>query len=449
MRKEDTVRLNTHAVVRRVEVLRLKQWWLAEAVGVSPRTVNRWLGGVVTRVARENAERLAQHLGCAVEEIVVSDEADVYATRQQQRTAAALIEERDLLGLLSPSDNWHLAEGLIKATMQPNLPLRQLGMLYNLLSIAAWRQGQYEEARGHAERARECGQKCGDRGIVHKAIFNVATIESIAGSSLRALAGYEETLQHPEYFDTRRDHGSALANVAAVYRDFVRFQESLAAQQAAIRIFEELRAPFNLAIAWISMGQVAVELGWLEEAERAYDTAMHYAEASGYERGHASLLLYRADVVSLRGNHDEAMRLAEAGGTGLERFAVYDLACDEIGVRVARRAGDHAEAVRRCEAAAVRSCTFPVMHARLLQEQSRLAHAMGDVVTGRSALREAGAIFRRLGMHARIARGALAEYGAVFVAEARDLHGHRAAFAASIRPAGAGPRPGRHRRKDS
>lgn len=136
MRKEDTVPLNSHFVLRRIEVLGLKQWWLARELGVSEKTVNRWLTGRVKRVARYNAESLARQLGCRVEDVILPDETDVYATREEQRVAAGLLQERDLLGLLSPSDNWALAESLIKATMQPDLPLGHLGRLYNLLKRA-------------------------------------------------------------------------------------------------------------------------------------------------------------------------------------------------------------------------------------------------------------------------------------------------------------------------
>ena len=132
MRKEDTVRLNCHAVARRIESLDVKQWWLARMIGVDRKTVSRWLTGKVKRVARENAGRLADHLGCDVEEITVTDEADVLATKEEQRMAARLLQEQDLLALLAPTDSFELAERLIKATLMPDLPLRDLGRLDRL-----------------------------------------------------------------------------------------------------------------------------------------------------------------------------------------------------------------------------------------------------------------------------------------------------------------------------
>lgn len=409
MRKEDTVRLNTHYLVRRLEVLEMKQWLLADLVGVSAKTVNRWIAGKVARIARHNLVRLAAELHCAAEDLTLPDETDVHATREQQRIAARLIQERDLLQLLSPSDNWELAESLIKATMQPNLPLVHLGMLYNVLSIATWRQGHYEEGMAHAERAREIGEKCGDRGIIHKAVFNIATIDSLKGRPLSALEGFEWALRMPEYFASKRDHASALSNISSVYCDFARFNEAIEAQRKCIRMFEELKLPFNLAIAWTSLGMFHAELGLLDDAEHAITMAARYAAEGGYERGESQTLLYRANIASLRECHEEALQLAEDGMRRLQRFEVYDLECHEIAARVARRAGEIDEALLRLEKGLERTRPFPILHAHMLQEAARLSLTMGNDAA--EPLRRANEIYAEMGLIPRIRMEPVVEYG--------------------------------------
>lgn len=414
MRKEDTIRLNTHFVARRVETLGLKQWWLAERVGVTAKTVGRWLSGKSERVSRENAERLAQHLECEFAAVVLSDETDVHATREQQRRAARLIEQQDLVALLSPTDNWRLAESLIKATLEPNLPLRRLGMLYNLLSITAWRQGNYTEGLAHAERARRLGLQCGDRGVVHKALFNIATIRGIIGPHTEALAAFEETLREPEYFDTERDHASALSNIACTYGDFGRFDEGIAAQRRAIAIYEKLRLPYNLAIAWTSMLCVMTELGRFGEARRAADRVARYAAAAGYERGEASLLVRRADLLSLLGRHDEALRLAHEGRARLTAFEVYDLGCNVAAVRVERRAGRTECARELLESAEPLARPIPVLYAEHLLERARLETAEGDEAAARRAVAAANRVYRGAGIDARLQAFPVGEHGAMF-----------------------------------
>jgi tetratricopeptide (TPR) repeat protein len=381
-------------------------------IGVDRKTVGRWLSGKVKRVARPNAEKLAEHLGCSLEEITASD--DVFATRQEQRAAAALLREKDLLQILSPSDNWDLAERLIKATMHPDLPLRELGQLYNLLSIAAWRQGNYEDGAAHAAKARALGEQIGDAGIVHNARQNLATIDSLLGRNVEALAGYEECLARPEYFHTKRDHAKALSNVAMVYADCARFEESVTAQARATHLFDESGLPFNLAIAWTGMASVLIEAGFFAEARAATQRARKYAAAAAYEKGEYTALCYLGDVACLLGEYDEARRLIEAGTEALNRYEVYDLGCREIAARLYRRAGELERAGEIGARALAAAEAFPTVYARMLQERGRLATAEGDVDGEVRCRGEANAIFERTGLTARIRAEPVVEYGAMF-----------------------------------
>jgi tetratricopeptide (TPR) repeat protein len=414
VRRIETVRLDTHFVARRVEVLGVKQWWLARMVGVDRKTVGRWLSGRVKRIAHRNAEKLAAHLECSLADITAPDGVDVYATREEQRAAAALLREKDLLQILSPSDNWDLAERVIKATMHPDLPLRDIGQLYNLLSIAAWRQGNYVEGAAHAERARELGEKLDDAGIILNAAQNLATIDSLLGRNVRALEGYEKCLARPEYFHTKRDHAKALSNVAMVYRDFARFGEGVAAQAKAIKLFEEPVLPFNLAIAWTGMGDVLTEIGCFSEARAAAGKARRYAAEAGFEKGLVTTLFYLGDVACLQGDLGEARRLVEAGTEGLGKYEVYDLACHEIAARFYRRAGELDEAARRATYGLSVAEGFPTLRAGMLQERARLATAEGNPAGEVRYRGEANAIFEGTGLGARVRAEPVVEYGEMF-----------------------------------
>jgi len=383
-------------------------------IGVDRKTVGRWLSGRVKRIARRNAEKLAANLECSLEDVTVPEGVDVYATREEQRAAAALLREKDLLQILSPSDNWDLAERLIKATMHPDLPLRDMGQLYNLLSIAAWRQGNYDEGAAHAERAREIGEKLGDAGIILNAAQTLATIDSLLGRNVRALEGYEKCLARPEYFNTKRDHAKALSNVAMVYGDFARFGESVAAQAKAIKLFEELALPFNLAIAWVGMGDALTELGYFSGARAAAGKARRCAAEAGFEKGLVTTLFYLGDAACLQGDLGEARGLVEAGTDGLHKYEVYDLACHEIAARFYRRAGELDEAARRAAYGLSATDGFPNLYARMLQERARLAIAEGEPAAEVRYRGEANAIFERTGLNARVRNEPVAEYGAMF-----------------------------------
>lgn len=410
MRKEDTLRLDAHFLSRRIEIRGVKLWWLAERLGVDRKTVSRWVTGKVKRLARENAEALARELDCRLEELVVSDEADVLATREEQRVAAALVQQQDLMGLLSPTENWQLAESIIKATLQPDLPLRQLGRLYNLLSIAAWRQGHYGEAEAHAARARQIGEQTADRAVITKALFNQATIDSMLSRHAASLAAYEACLAHPEGFEDRRTHGSALFNVGMVYRDFARLPASLRAIEESCAVFGALRSDFNLAIAWTGLGIVATEAGDAPRAAAALERALAHAASGNVRRYQDAVPLYQGDLLCLTGRAAEGRPLVERGFAALTAYPVHDLAAHEIRARAARLAGalDDAEAAIARGLDATRD--WPTARAYLLHEAARAALARGDAAGEVSRREAANALWSSQGLGVRARRGTVAEY---------------------------------------
>jgi len=54
--------LNADEVRRQIDQQGLKKWWVAEFSGVHKTTLRRWLSGKITRVKRDNIERLASVL---------------------------------------------------------------------------------------------------------------------------------------------------------------------------------------------------------------------------------------------------------------------------------------------------------------------------------------------------------------------------------------------------
>lgn len=125
--------LNLAFTLDRLRELGLKQWWVADQIGVDRKTVGRWLAGQVKRLAPANLEALARVLSCAPEALALKDESDGFASRTEQEEAAQAIAAEKLLETLHPSHQWKLLESLIKATLQPDLPLPLLGQLYNQL----------------------------------------------------------------------------------------------------------------------------------------------------------------------------------------------------------------------------------------------------------------------------------------------------------------------------
>lgn len=79
MKRKELI-LNSIFLKNRILELGIKQWWLAEQIGVDRKTVIRWVQGQVRSIQHENAEALAQILNCKVEDLSLSDEAEQLAT---------------------------------------------------------------------------------------------------------------------------------------------------------------------------------------------------------------------------------------------------------------------------------------------------------------------------------------------------------------------------------
>ncbi len=409
MRRQDTIRLDTHALVRRFEACGLKQWWVAEQLGVNRKTVSRWLTGKVQRVDRCNAEALAALLDCPLENLLRTDATDVFATREEQRRAAVLLQQRDLLQLLSPSDDWELAERLVKATMQPDLPLSDLGRLHNLLCIAAWRQSHYAEADEHAREAMALGERVGDAALQGKAWANVGTIAWFQQSYEPAVAAFERALGLG--FDRPRDRASALFNLGFITRSLGRLVESLVLQRRSIALFEQGDHAFNLAISWTGVALTQIELGEWSEASAAVARARTYAQRCGYERGLAQLLVYEADLdaLSQRGSGDVVEALAR-----LSAFAQYDVSVHECAARILRIAGEHGQAVEQLQNVYDRLPERSFGVATALQEESRIAWASGDRDGAHRLAAVANRLLAELGMPLRVRSAPLPEMGRMF-----------------------------------
>ena len=158
--------LNSAWLRNRVAELGLKQWWLAEQIGVDKKTVIRWLHGHVRSIQPDNAKALANVLGCRVEDLELPRDAVDLASADDQRAAAALLATSTLLDKLGPVGEWDVIERLMKAVAVPDLPLHVLGTIYQRLSIACWRQSKLAEAEVYNRAAFDAAQRCGDKALL-------------------------------------------------------------------------------------------------------------------------------------------------------------------------------------------------------------------------------------------------------------------------------------------
>ena len=307
MSKEEQVLLDLVFFDNRFRELELKQWWLAEEIGVDRKTIGRWLTGQTKRIRKDNLKKLSEILECVEDDLILKDEASQFASINEQKAAAKLIEQENLLEILTPTGKWPLLEGLIKASMEPHLPLSLLGQLYNFLCIAAWRQSDLEKAEAYLVKAKEMASKTSHQSVIARTKLNEATLASFRGNIKESIDGYQYCIDHQKYLDEPGVLASALSNIACVYHEYGDFDKALAYQLQAIEEFTKQEKPLNLSIAYIGLCDVHLELGQLDEAWAACEKSLEMAKSSQMQRGLGDCDLFFSLILSKKGKFEEAL----------------------------------------------------------------------------------------------------------------------------------------------
>lgn len=230
------IRLDHVFLKNRVHELGLKQWWLAEQVGVDRKTVIRWLNGHVKSIQQDNAQKLSKILECSIEDLNLDDRADRLATHDDQKLAASLLAQSSLIDKLGPIGEWNVIESLLKATLVDGLPLNILGELYDQLSIASWRQSKIDQADVYNQKAEEIARKTGDQVVLASALLSKANIFSWRGKTSSAIATYYECLALEKYIEPRKI-GSISSNLGGVLYESGDLREAVKFLKQALDIF--------------------------------------------------------------------------------------------------------------------------------------------------------------------------------------------------------------------
>lgn len=338
--EKSEVLLNHVFVKNRIAERGLKQWWLAEQIGVDRKTVVRWLQGAVRSIRTENAVALASVLGCGVEELILQNEADQLATPDDQKSAAAVLaSNQTLIENLGPIGEWNVIETLLKAALVPNLPLDVLGELYNRLTVAFWRQSKIDQAASYNKKAEEIALRSGDKTVLAGALLSKALIFSWRGQTSRSIETYKECLALENYLPPRTV-GSTLSNLGAVLYEAGDLNAGQDYVERSISVFDEDGTATNLSIAYCHLARIALQKSEIERAEATCTKSVEYAMKDDYRRGVQMGKLVLAEIRAHQGRSDEAVQLAELGLAGFRELGIHEGLNYESAGRVYRLSGD-------------------------------------------------------------------------------------------------------------
>lgn len=367
--------LNSTYLNNRITELGIKQWWLAEQVGVDRKTVIRWTQGQVRSIQPESVTALARILSCEVDDLTLSDEADQLASTEDQKSAAQLLAGSSLIDKLGPIGEWNVIEGLLKATIVPDLPIHVLGELFNQLTIASWRQSKIDQAELYNRKAEDIALRSKDKAVLAGALLSKANLLSWRGKASSAINTYRECLSL-EPFINPRTLGSIYSNLGAVLYesgDFVAGEELL---RKALDRFAVFGKPMNLSIAWCHLSMIYLQTGHLDESARACLHSISFAEADSYLRGIAMGKLITSEISARRGEDETAANTLEESLLDFAKLGIEEGLNYEFAGRVSMLLGKRDAAETFLQKGISISKDFPLSRAALYFELAKLTSSV-------------------------------------------------------------------------
>ena len=393
MAKNSEVILNPIFLKNKIAELGIKQWWLAEQIGVDRKTVIRWIQGKVKSIQLSNAEALAKILDCNITDLTLQNEAEQLATPEDQKNAANLIATSSLIDKLGPIGEWNVIESLLKATIVPNLPLNVLGELYNQLTIASWRQSKIDQADLYNKKAEEIGLKCGDKSVLAGALHSKANIFSWRGKISQAIQTYKECLQLDRFLEPRA-MGTSYSNLGAVLYESGDLVSGEEFQMKALEIFSFNGKPMNLSISWCHLTFIFLEQEKLNEAAKACENSISFANQDDYRRGLSIGELLLSEIFARKNAILEAREHLKKGLDGFFQLGIEEGLNYEIAGRVSRLLGDLDQSEKFLNKGISISSDFPVYHAALHLEMAKTQKALSKSAEAKKYAEIAKALYQ-------------------------------------------------------
>jgi tetratricopeptide (TPR) repeat protein len=362
--------LNSIFLKNRIAELGIKQWWLAEQVGVDRKTVIRWIQCRVKSIQTENVHALAKILNCDVAELTLSNEADQLASIDDQKSAAQLLASSSLIEKLGPIGEWDVIEGLLKATIVPNLPTYILGELYNQLTVASWRQSKIDQADIYNKKAEDLARRSNDKSVLAGALLSKANIFSWRGLTSKAITTYHECLTLEPFIESKI-LGSTYSNLGAVLYESGDLVAGEEFQKMAIDIFIFHGKPMNQSIAWCHLAMIYLQMMQLDKAKLASEKSLLLAKTDDYRRGIEMYKLIKAEIYVQCGKNESAEIYLRSGLDGFAKLGIEEGLIYEYAGRVSRLLNKWSESENYLRKGILISKEFPLYQAALFYELAR------------------------------------------------------------------------------
>ncbi len=359
--------LNSIFLKNRIIELGLKQWWLAEQIGVDRKTVNRWLRGQVKSIQKENLIALSKVLDCETRELTLTDHQSHTANSEDQKTAAELITASSLMEKLGPVGEWNVIESLLKSTLVPELPLYVLGELYSQLTIVSWRQSKIPQVEIYNKKTKEIASKLNDKALIAKALLSEANIFSWRGECRKSIE-CSKSIFSLERFIGPKLMGSTHSNLGGLLYEMGEIDLGLFHVDKSIFYFLIDGTALNLSISHCHLAIIGLHKNDLQMAEAHAVKSQDLALAIDFRRGVYMANLILANVQAAKGLISDSVMNLYKGIEGFKSLKVEEGLNYEFAGRICRLNGKLEESLTYLNKGVGVSNEFPLYQAAVYLE---------------------------------------------------------------------------------
>jgi class 3 adenylate cyclase/tetratricopeptide (TPR) repeat protein len=198
------------------------------------------------------------------------------------------------------------------------------------LGVAAWNEGEYEQALVHLQRSSQLAFQLDDRKSLFQALGNMGIVYQVQGDLTRALSLYQECRGVAAELGDRMSANIALGNIGTVYQEMGDYPAAWQAYSENLRNAYELGYRLGVGIALDNLGGVYFALGDAAAAQTCHTYALGLAQELGDRTGVSRALAALGRLFLQQGRLDQAdPALRRAVEICRELEAAYEL-CEAL-----------------------------------------------------------------------------------------------------------------------
>lgn len=282
-------------------------------------------------------------------------------------------------------ENYEVAEEIFSRALSfPSIHPELRGRIEQNLGTVRSIQGDHAAALAHYQRSLHAFTAAGDEPGCAIAYHNLGVINTERQQWVEADRCFRLSLKFVERTGDRHLHGLGVLNHAEVLAALGRLKEARLAAESAVCIFDELRAPAEMADAYRMLGRICRQAGEFALAGTRLRLAVEFASASGSALSEAEAMRELAYLHGQTGRIDEALDLLAKATGELSRLKPC--------MGIAEMAAGTYPVVVSSWGELVRSVDLPTFQhmERVSSRASAVARALGHDEAGQARVRIGG-----------------------------------------------------------